>query len=110
MSFRTVVITKQAKLNYQNRFLVVKNGIEENYIHLTEIDTIIVDSISVSLSSYLLKELSLNKINIIFCDENHNPFGELKSFYTRHNSSKMLMLQTKWTKAKRYFMETNCYK
>lgn len=97
MSFRTVVITKQAKLNYQNRFLVVKNGIEESYIHLSEIDTIIVDSISVSISSYLLKELSQNKINIIFCDERHNPFGELSSFYARHNSSKMLMLQIKWT-------------
>ncbi len=97
MSFRTVVITKQAKLNYQNRFLVVKNGIEESYIHLSEIDTILVDSISVSISSYLLKELSQNKINIIFCDEKHNPFGELKSFYMRHNSSKMLMLQMKWT-------------
>ena len=97
MSFRTVVITKQAKLNYRNRFLVVKNGIEESYIHLTEIDTLIIDSISVSISSYLLKELSQNRINIIFCDEKHNPFGELSPFYARHNSSKMLMIQIKWT-------------
>ena len=78
MSFRTVVITKQSKLSYKNRYLAVKNELEEKYIHLSEIDTIIVDSISVSISSYLLKELSENKINIIFCDEKHNPFGKLK--------------------------------
>lgn len=98
MSFRTVVITKQSKLSYKNRFLVVKKELDEKYIHLSEIDTIIIDSVSVSLSSYLLKELSDNKINIIFCDEKHNPFGELKSFYSSHNSSKKILRQTKWTK------------
>lgn len=69
MSFRTIVITKQSRLNYKNRYLVVKKGLEEKYIHLSEIDTIIIDSISVSISSYLLKEISDYKINIIFCDE-----------------------------------------
>lgn len=98
MSFRTVVITKQSKLSYKNRFLVVKRELDEKYIHLSEIDTIIVDSISVSISSYLLKELSDNKINIIFCDEKHNPFGELKAFYSSHNSSKKILKQMKWTK------------
>lgn len=97
MSFRTVVITKQAKISYKNRFLVVKQNIDEKYIHLSEIDTIIVDSISVSISSYLLKELADNKINIIFCDDKHNPYGELQPFYSRHNSSKKILEQVKWT-------------
>ena len=55
MSFRTVVITKQSKIGYKNRFLVVKQETDEKYIHLSEIDTIIIDSISVSISAYLLK-------------------------------------------------------
>ena len=97
MSFRTVVIANQAKISYKNRFLVVKKDIEEKYIHLSEIDTIIVDSISVSISSYLLKELTDNKINIIFCDEKHNPYGQIQPFYSRHNSSKKIIEQTKWT-------------
>lgn len=96
MSFRTVVITKQSKLSYKNRYLTVKSELEENYIHLSEIDTIIVDSISVSISTYLLKELANNKINIIFCDEKHNPFGELNNFYSSHNTSKKIMNQIKW--------------
>ena len=101
MSFRTVVITKQSKMSYKNRFLVVKQDLEEKYIHLSEIDTIIVDSISVSISSYLLKELSDNKINIIFCDEKHNPFGELTSYYSRHNTSKKIKEQVSWNQKKK---------
>ena len=97
MSFRTVVITKQSKISYKNRFLVVKQDSDERYIHLSEIDTIIVDSISVSISSYLLKEISDAKINMIFCDEKHNPFGELSSYYSRHNTSKKIKEQMKWT-------------
>ncbi len=96
MSFRTVVITKQSKISYKNRFLVVKQENDEKYIHLSEIDTIIVDSISVSISAYLLKELADNKINIIFCDEKHNPFGEVAPYYSKHNTSKMIKEQIKW--------------
>ncbi len=96
MSFRTVVITRQSKISYKNRFMVVKNESEEKLIHLSEIDTIIVDSINVSISAYLLKELSDNKINIIFCDDKHNPFGELSYYYSRHNSSKKINKQIAW--------------
>lgn len=106
MSFRTVVITKQSKISYKNRFLVVKQDSEEKYIHLSEIDTIIVDSISVSISAYLLKELSDNKINIIFCDEKHNPFGEIASYYSRHNTSKKIKEQIVWRKVDRDLMWT----
>ena len=99
MSFRTVVITKQSKISYKNKFLVVKQDNDEKYVHLSEIDTIIVDSISVSISAYLLKELSDNKINIIFCDEKHNPFGELSSYYSRHNTSKKIKEQIAWKRS-----------
>lgn len=99
MSFRTVVITRQSKISYKNRFLVVKKDSEERFVHLSEIDTIIVDSISVSISAYLLKELADNKINIIFCDEKHNPFGELSSYYSRHNTSKQIKEQIQWKKS-----------
>ena len=66
MSFRTVVITKQSKISYKNRFLVVKQGMDEKYIHLSEIDTVIVDSISVSITSYLLKNFQKIKLILYF--------------------------------------------
>lgn len=101
MSFRTVIISSQSRLTYKNRLLCVKNGLEEKYIHMSEIDTLLIDSISVSISSYLLKELVRCKINVIFCDEKHNPFAELISLYSSHNTSKKVIFQTKWKKNKK---------
>lgn len=110
MSFRTIVISNQSKLSYKNRFLVVKQDNDEKYVHLSEIDTIIVDSIAVSISTYLLKELSDSKINIIFCDEKHNPFGELSSYYSSHNTSKKILKQINWLKENKDKMWQNIIK
>lgn len=110
MSFRTVMITNPSRLSYKNRFLVVKQDLEEKYIHLSEIDTVIVDSISVSVSSYLLKELLDYKINIIFCDDKHNPCGELQSLYGRHNSSKQMLKQVKWLESRKKELWTSIIK
>ena len=104
ISFRTVIISKQAKISYKNKYMVVKNEEGEKYVHLSEIDTVIVDSIAVSITSYLLKELIENKINIIFCDEKHNPFGEMEPLYSAHNSSKKIMIQINWTQEEKDIM------
>ena len=98
MSFRTVVISNKAKLSYKNNYLVVKNEDDEKYIHMSEIDTVIIDSIAVSITSYLLLELSNNKINIIFCNEKRNPYAQIIPFYNSYNVSKKVLMQTKWTK------------
>lgn len=97
MSFRTVVISKQAKLSYKNRYLSVKEGNDEHFVHISEIDTVVIDSTAISISTFLLKELSDSKINIIFCDEKHNPFGEIKSFHMNHICSKKVHMQAKWS-------------
>lgn len=97
MSFRTVVISSTSRLNYKNKYLVVKHELDEKYIHMSEIDTLIIDSISVSLTSYLLKELLDNKVNIIFCDEKHNPNSELIPFYSEYNTSKKIKYQINWS-------------
>lgn len=98
MSFRTIVISSKSRLSYKNKYLVVKHDLDEKYIHISEIDTVIIDSITVSITSYLLKELLENKINIIFCNEEHNPYSELIPFYSKYNTSKQIKYQIKWTK------------
>ena len=67
MSWRTVVISNNAKLDYQLGYLVVR-GQETKKIHLNEIRTLIIESTVVSFTSYLLCELVKNKIKVIFCD------------------------------------------
>ena len=95
MSFRTVVIVNKAKLTYKNNYLVVRNN-ETKMIHLSEINTLIIDSTAVTITSYLINELLNRKIKIVFCDEKRNPCGEVMPYYGSHNSSKKIYQQVNW--------------
>lgn len=96
MGFRVVVISKQSKCTYQNDYLVVR-GEALTTIHLSEIDTLLIDTTAVSLSAYLLCELMKWKINVIICDEHHNPNGELLPLYANYQSSKRIVSQVNWS-------------
>lgn len=95
MSFRTLIITNKSKLSYSNNYLIVRNE-EIKKIHLDEVHTIIIDSLQVSMTTYLIMELSQRNIKVIYCDLEHNPVSELVPFYGNHNTSKKILLQTNW--------------
>ena len=76
MSWRTIVISKRAKLDLQLGYMVVRSE-EVTKIVLSEISTILIESTAVSLTTGLLAELSKRKIKVIFCDEKRNPSSEL---------------------------------
>lgn len=95
MSWRTVVISNKSKLTYKNNYLIVRNE-EINMIHLSEINTIVLDTTQASITAILVSELLQRKIKIIFCDERHNPKGEIVPYYGSHNTSKRIMIQTIW--------------
>ena len=86
MSWRIIVISRRAKLDYQMGYMVVRNE-EVTKIHLSEISTILIESTAVSLTTSLLSELTKKKIKVIFCDEKRNPSSELVSYYGSHNTS-----------------------
>lgn len=60
MTWRTVVITNKAKLSYKNNYLVVRTD-EVKMIHLSEINTLILDSTAVTITSYLISEMLSRK-------------------------------------------------
>lgn len=95
MSFRTVLISHKAKLYYKDDFLVIQ-GESMNMVHLSEIHTIIIESTMVQISTYLLAQLSANKIKLVICDEKHNPTAEMVPYYANYNTSKKIMNQAKW--------------
>lgn len=96
MSWRTVVISKNAKLDYQLGYLVVR-GQETVKIHINEIEILMIESTAVSLTAYLLSELTKHKIKVIFCDEKRNPSAELMPYYGSHDTSIKIRKQTEWT-------------
>lgn len=95
MSWRIIVISKRAKLDYQLGYMVVRNE-EITKIHLGEISTILIESTAVSITTSLLSELAKKKIKVIFCDEKRNPSSELVSYYGSHDTSNKVRRQIQW--------------
>ena len=97
MSWRTVVISNSAKLDYRMGYMIVRQS-EIVKIHLSEIALLLIESTAVSLTSALLAELTKKKIKIIFCDEKRNPSSELIPFYGSHDTSAKVRVQVGWRK------------
>ena len=95
MSWRTIVISKRAKLDLQLGYMVVRSE-EVTKIVLSEISAILIESTAVSLTTGLLAELSKRKIKVIFCDEKRNPSSELVSYYGSHDTSNKVRKQIAW--------------
>ncbi|HBN00753.1 MAG TPA: type II CRISPR-associated endonuclease Cas1 [Firmicutes bacterium] len=95
MSWRTVVVSTHSKLEYKMGYLVCRNE-QIKKIHLSEISTLIVESTAVSFTAALVCELIKNKINIVFCDEQHNPHSQLLPLNGSHDASKKLKTQIEW--------------
>lgn len=97
MGWRTVVVTKNAKLDLKLNNLVIRSIEEVNKINLEEIEMLILESNQIAITSCLLVELSKQKIPTIFCDDKHIPISSLLPFNACHDCSKKVLLQTQWT-------------
>ncbi len=96
MSWRTVVVTGCAKLDYKMDYLVVRKQDQVSRVHLSEIGLLMIESTAVSLTAALLCELMKKKVKVIFCDEQHNPHSELLPYYGSHDTSIKLKKQIHW--------------
>lgn len=96
MSWRVVVISSIAKLDYKMDYLVVRNPEGTKRIHLSEISVLMIESTAVSLTAYLLCELAKRKIDVIFCDEKRLPMGNFLPIYGSHDTSLKFRRQIKW--------------
>ena len=97
MSWRVVVISKRAKLDYQLGYMVVRNE-EVTKIHLGEISTVLIESTAVSITTSLLTELTKKKIKVIFCDEKRNPSSEMIGYNGIHDTSNKVRKQIQWNR------------
>ena len=95
MGFRTIVITKRAKLNLTMGFLEIR-GDDTTRIFLDDIDILLIESQAVSMTAALLTELMKKKIKVIFCDEKRNPKAELIPYYGSGDSSRKVKKQVAW--------------
>lgn len=106
MSWRTVVITKTAKLDYSMGYMVVRDVESTAKIHISEISVLVVESTAVSVTAALLNELINKKVKVMFCDDKHNPSFELTPYYGSHDCSLKLKRQISWNKTVKQFVWT----
>lgn len=106
MSWRTVVITKTAKLDYSMGYMVVRDVESTAKIHISEISVLVVESTAVSITAALLNELINKKVKVMFCDDKHNPSFELTPYYGSHDCSLKLKRQISWNKTVKQFVWT----
>ncbi|MGL6008749.1 MAG: CRISPR-associated endonuclease Cas1, partial [Culicoidibacterales bacterium] len=100
MSWRTVIITKKGKLSYQHNSLILRDE-EVKSVHLSEIQTVIIENNQVTVTMQLLNELIKAKINVVFCDERHMPLAQMQAFYGAHDTSRKFEQQINWSQARK---------
>lgn len=97
MSWRVVVISKRSKLDYKMGSLVVRSEDDEKRIFLNDISVLVCETTAISITAYLLAELTARKIKVIFCDNQHNPASELIPMYGSYVSSGRIRDQISWS-------------
>lgn len=95
MGWRTVVISRRAKLDLHLNYLVVRTD-ETLKIHIAEISTLILENTAISITGCLLSELIKQKVKVVFCDEKRNPSSELLPYYGSHDTSNKVRVQIAW--------------
>ena len=95
-SWRTVVVDSPSALSYENGNVVYKAE-EVKITPLSQIRSIIINNNTSEISVKLINELCRNNVNVIICDEKHEPFGELMSVYSHSECAGKIIEQSNWT-------------
>ncbi len=96
MSWRTVIISNQAKLDYKMGYMVVR-GMDTKRILVDEIAVLVIENPAISITGCLLEFLMEKKVKVIFCDSKRNPSSELIPHHGSHDSSAKIRLQMQWS-------------
>lgn len=72
MGFRNIKIDSNAKLHIKNQQLIIENG-NEISIPLEDINCILIENQTVTLSTYFLQKVADSGIVLYVCDEKHLP-------------------------------------
>lgn len=74
MGYRVIFLTNPARLYVKNQQLVIDNG-DVFKVPLEDIECIAIDSMQISMNSYLLSRLSEYAITLYVTDKTHHPCG-----------------------------------
>ncbi|MCL1880930.1 MAG: hypothetical protein FWF76_01995 [Oscillospiraceae bacterium] len=93
--FRTIVINKRCKLASLLGSLIIRTETEER-IHINEIETLVVESTAVAITSALVADLTEAGANIIFCDRKHLPASVFVPIHAHYATARNIKIQIAW--------------
>lgn len=96
MSWRVVVVSSNAKVDFKMDYIVVRTLDDTRRIHISEIAVLMLESTAVSITAYALCELLSHKVKVILCDRQRNPFGEILPCSGSHDSTAKIRQQIGW--------------
>lgn len=94
--WKRIVIKSLASLKLSENCLVITMNNETTSIPLQQIDTLIIESEQVNITSALLIALVEKNVNVIFCDKKHNPLFETTAYSQNKYSTERLNEQISW--------------
>jgi CRISPR-associated endonuclease Cas1 subtype II len=94
--FRTIVVKSISKLSYTLGYLDIFDGEKEKKVYLKDISLLIIEGTSSVITVPLLIELTKNNVEVIICDEKHNPTCTLLGINNNYHSSYNTTLQINW--------------
>ena len=95
--WRVIVITGRSKLDLRYNSISIRRDNGTDFIHIGEVNTLILETTTISITAALMCELIKQKVKVIFCDEKSNPHFELLPFYGSHDFSAKIKEQIAWT-------------
>ena len=93
MSYRNVVVTQNARMSIKNQQLVLDNGNGEVAIPLEDINVLMIEDRSVTVSAYLLQMAADVGVAVYICDGKHIPAAVLLPLNQHSRHYKMLKNQ-----------------
>ena len=95
--WRVIVVTGRSKLDLRYNSISIRRDNGTDFIHIGEVNTLILETTTISITAALMCELINQKVKVIFCDEKSNPHFELLPFYGSHDCSAKIKEQISWT-------------
>lgn len=97
MGHRNIIIEEHASLGYSNNHMIIQKDEKVYTEFLDNINSVIINSLQVRISTYLLNELAQRNIRVIFTDEKKRPSHQLIPLHGTFDSYGKRKEQLSWS-------------
>lgn len=95
--YRWLIIDEGCFLEYSYNNVVIVRDDSKTVIPINNIAVILINSLQVTITTFLLNELNKNNIVVVICDEKQNPAVEVIGLFNNVYSSGKIREQIAWT-------------